>query len=107
MPKYRNGNFIQLNREVLHDECTLTWRAKWLYVVLSELEHRYTGEEETFFFRSQEDLARDTGMDVKTNLKYRKELEEKGWIKTWKMHWQNPETGKKSSKYTIAYRLLK
>ena len=107
MSKYKNTNFLQLNREALHDNCDLSWRAKWLYVVLSELEHRFTGTKIDYFFRSQEDLAKDTGMDIKINKKYRQELEQKNWIYTWQMHWKDPDTGKLSNKHITAYRLLK
>lgn len=107
MPKYKDGNFLQINRKALHDDCDLTWRAKWLYVVLSELEHRFTGTKTDFFFRSQKDLEKDTGMNAVTNRKYRKEFIEKGWLQTWKMHWKDTDTGKLSYKHTTAYRLLK
>lgn len=107
MPKYKSNNFLQLNREVLRDDCDLSRHAKWLYVVLSGLEHRLTGTKTDFFFRSQKDLSKDSDMDAVTNRKYRKELIEKGWLETWKMHWKDPETGKLSHKHTTAYRLLK
>jgi len=105
--KYKHTNFLQINREALHDNCDLSWRAKWLYVVLSELEHRFTGTKTDFFFRSQQDLEKDTGMQAKTNRKYREELVKKGWLQTWNMHRKDPETGKLSYKHTTAYRLLK
>jgi len=107
MAKYKAGNFLQLNREALHDDSDLSWRAKWLYTVLTELEHRFTGEKTDFFFRSQQDLASDTGMTQVTNRKYRHELIDKGWLETWVMHWKDPETGKLSYKHTVAYRLLR
>jgi len=107
MPKYRDGNFLQLNRAALNEDCNLSWRAKWLYAVLSELEHRFTNKKSDFFYRSQSELAKDTGMDPKTNKKYRRELEEKGWLETWKMHWEDPDTGKLSYKHITAYRFLK
>jgi hypothetical protein len=79
MSKYKDTNYVQVNREILHDFCDLRWRAKWLYIILSELEHRFTGAKADFFFRSQKDLSKDSGMKPHTNRKYRKELIDKGW----------------------------
>jgi len=108
MSKYNGVNpFVQLSRSIFHKDCKLSFRAKWLYTVLSELEHRYTGPKEDFFFRTQADLAKDTGMNPVSNRKYIKELVEYGYIKTWQMHWIDKETGKKSEKRVNAYRLLR
>ena len=107
MPKYQESPFVQLNRFIFHEDCSLSFRAKWLYTVLSELEHRYTGDKCDFFFRTQEDLSKDTGMTVKINIKYRQELIDKDWITTWPMHWIDKETKKKSEKHVTAYRLLR
>jgi len=106
MPKYNENPFIQLSRSIFHDDCKLSFRAKWLYTVLSELEHRYTGDKTDYFFRSQKDLSNDTGMTAKINIKYRQELIDNDYIQTWKMHWIDKETNKKSEKHVTAYRLL-
>lgn len=107
MPKYKTDPFIQLNRFIFHQDCNLSFRAKWLYTVLSELEHRYTGDKIDYFFRTQEDLSKDTGMSVKSNIKFRTELVENEWLYIWAMHWIDKETGKQSEKHVTAYRLLK
>jgi hypothetical protein len=107
MPKYKDSPFVQLNRFIFHEDCNLSFRAKWLYTVLSELEHRYTGDKCDFFFRPQDSLSNDTGMSIGTNRKARKELVEKEWIKTWNMHWRDKKTGKLSEKHVTAYKLLK
>jgi hypothetical protein len=106
MPKYNDTPFVQLSRSIFHEDCKLSFRAKWLYTVLSELEHRYTGDKCKFFFRSQKDLKNDTGMTIKINIKYRQELIDEGYIKTWPMHWIDKETEKKSEKHVTAYQLL-
>ena len=106
MPKYKTDPFIQLNRFIFHKNCNLSHKAKWLYTVLSELEHRYTGDKTDYFFRSQEDLAKDTGFSIGTNRKLRKELVENKWISTWNMHWIDKETKKLSEKHVKAYKLL-
>ena len=106
MPKERKEFFIPFPRQLFKEDTGLSWKSKWLYTVLCELEHRFTGKKKVdFFFRTQSDLSKDTGMTVNTNRKCRRELESKGWIQTWKMHWLDPETGKKSEKHTIAFRL--
>jgi hypothetical protein len=45
-------------------------------------------------------------MTPKQNKKCRDELQEKGYIETWKMHWVDKETGKRSEKHTTAFRVL-
>lgn len=108
MSKYNGSNpFIQLSRSIFHEDCKLNFRAKWLYTVLSELEHRYTGEKENYFFRTQKDLSDDTGMNPVTNRKYTKELIDSRYLQSWKMHWIDKKTGKKSEKHVRAYRILK
>jgi len=106
MPKYNESPFVQLSRSIFHKDCKLSFRAKWLYTVLSELEHRYTGDKTDFFYRTQSDLKDDTGMTVKINIKYRQELIDNDYIETWPMHWIDKKNGKLSEKHTTAYRLL-
>lgn len=105
--KYKGGNFLQLNREIFNGEYKdLSWQAKWLYTVLTELEHRFTGRKTDFFFRDSKSLEDDTGMTAKTIRKYRAELEKAGLITTWKMHWwMDDKHIKKSEKCVIAFRL--
>jgi hypothetical protein len=107
MPKYNDNPFVQLSRSIFHEDCKLSYKAKWLYCVLSELEHRYTGDKCDFFFRTQLDIKIDTGMDLRTIRKARKELIKFDYVETWQMFWTNPETKKKSEKHVTAYRLLK
>ena len=97
---------LQLNRFIFHEDCTLSWKAKWFYCVLHELEHRYTGPKQDFFFRDQSNLSNDTGMTVKMNIKCRKELVKKGFLETWKMHWIDKKTRKLSEKHVTAFRLI-
>ena len=108
MGKHNNVNFLQLNREIFNGRyAELHYLAKWLYAVLTELEHRYTGIKEDFFFRATQDLEKDTGMSGKTIRKYRKQLIDAGLLQTWQMHWVNPETKKKSEKSVTAFRVLR
>lgn len=103
--KYKDGNFIQVNREIF--KYKISWQAKWLYIVLTELEHRYTdgwGHKDSFY-RSSEDLEADTGMTANTIRKYRKELERAGLIRSWKLHSEDKE-GRKSRGYVMAFEIL-
>ena len=108
MSKYQQGHFIQVPRSLFSDErfMQLSDSSKWLFIVLKELEHRYTGQGEDFFFRSNEDLAADCGWSLRKFNRIKQELITSGLIQTWYTHWQNSETGKKSEKHISAYRLL-
>ena len=49
--KHGNSNYLQLSRSIFTEKYkTLSINAKWLFVVLNELEQRYTGDEKDFFF---------------------------------------------------------
>ena len=104
--KRKNGNYLHLSRGLFNDEKFqgLSIYAKWLYVVLNELEHKYSGDKVDFFFRSNEDLAKDAGLKLSTLKKAKAEL--KGIVQSWQMHWLDTETGKKSEKHVTAYRIL-
>lgn len=106
--KHNNKYFLQLSRELFKDKYKdLSIKAKWLFVVLNELEQRYSGENEDFFYRSNDDLAKDAGMSLRTFKRVKKELENTDLIETWLIHWIDPKTGKKSKKKITAYRILK
>lgn len=81
MAKYNNKHFLQLPRAIFTDKYKdLSNGAKWLYVVLNELEQRYTSGRQNgkgYFYRSDKELANDAGMCEKTLRKYKKELKEK------------------------------
>ena len=68
--KRKDRFFLQLSRKLFHDPefQKLSINAKWLYVVLNELEHRFSGNKEDFFFRSNNDLAKDAGFSLPTLL---------------------------------------
>lgn len=108
MSKYQQGYFLQIPRSLFTDErfITLSDEAKWLFFVLKEDEHRFTGEGENFFFRTNADLARDCGWHIKKLERIKPEILSSGLVQTWKMHWIDPNTGKKSEKHVTAYRIL-
>jgi hypothetical protein len=107
MSKYQQGHFIQIPRSLFSDErfLRLSDGAKWLFIFLKELEHRYTGEQEDFFFRSNDDLAEDLGWSRSKVIRTKQELINADIIQTWPMHWIDKETGKKSEKHVTAYRI--
>lgn len=107
MAKRKEGFYIQLKRELFTEEyLSLSINAKWLYVVLNELEHKYTGDKCDFFFRSNEDLAKDSGMSLATFKRAKKELLDTDLVQHWQMHFIDPNTGKKSEKKVSACRIL-
>lgn len=81
MAKYNNKHFLQLPRAIFTDKYKdLSNGAKWLYVVLNELEQQFTSGKQNgknYFYRADRDLADDAGMSEKTLRKYKKELKEK------------------------------
>lgn len=104
--KFHNKHFIQLSRDIFADEYkTLSINAKWLFVVLNELEHRFTGEKQDFFIRSNEQLSKDTGMSLSTLKRAKSELLKTGLVKTWKCHYVSNDTGKKSEVHYTAYKI--
>lgn len=106
--KYNNNNFLQLSRKLFtEDYINLSINAKWLFVVLNELEHRYTGKKEDFFTRSDSQLSVDTGLSLSTLKRAKSELKKTDLIQTWKCHFINNDTGKMSKVYYTAYRILK
>lgn len=107
MSKYQSGYFIQLPRSLFKNErfMGLSDSAKWLFMVLKEDEHRYTGEGENFFYRSNVDLAEDCGWNIKKLERIKPEVLSSGLVETWMMHWTK-ENGKLSETHVTAYRIL-
>jgi len=106
MPKYKTDPFTQVSRSIFLEDCKLSYKAKWFYIVLCELEHRYTGRKTLWFFRTQDNLKKDTGMSIKLIRRCKNELVDCGILKTGKMHWVDKDTGKKSEKHVTTFTLL-
>lgn len=107
--KYGNKNYMQLSRRIFNDPkySVLSNGAKWLFVVLNELEQQFCSSEVDFFYRSDADLATDAGIGI-TKLKNDKaELKKTDLIYTWQMHWRTEKTNKCSEKHITAYRILR
>lgn len=107
--KHGNGHFLQLTRDLFREPyCWMSNNARWLFVVLNELEQRFTGPNTDFFFRADEDLAKDAGFSIATLKRAKKELlQYTDLVQSWQAHYENPATGKLSTKHVTAYRILK
>jgi DNA-binding Lrp family transcriptional regulator len=75
-------------------------------VVLIELEHRFTGPEIDWFYRSIEDLSKDSGLSRPTVIKGLKTLNAIGLIETFQEHFNNRDTGKRSEKHIAVITIL-
>lgn len=103
--KYGNTFYMQVSREIFTEKyADLSANAKWLFVVLNELEQRYTGKNEDFFFRSNNDLARDSGLKLTALKAAKAELVKTDLIQSWQTHFRSKD-GKLSEKHFTAYRI--
>lgn len=104
--KYGNDYYLQLSRHLFADKYKdLSINAKWLYVVLNELEQRYTGKNRNWFYRTDIQLAEDAGMSEKTLKRAKAELKDSGLVNITIVHLEDEETGKKSKKKVTAYEI--
>jgi len=105
--KHHNTHFLQLSRKLFTEEFeSLPYQSKWIFTVMNELEQRFTGKGEDFFYRSDLDLSEDCGLSERTIRRYKKPLIELGLVQHWNMHFINSETKKKSEHKISAYRIL-
>jgi hypothetical protein len=106
MSKYKSGYFLQFPRDAFKLLFGAKLTTKWLYTVLLELEHRYTSNNEDFFYHSIPDIMRDSELGRNSVIDGLKDLEERGLLKKWQMHWKDTKTGKKSERHITAIRLI-
>ena len=110
--KYNNTYYLQLSRLLFNEEPykSLSINAKWLYVTLKELEQRYTNGDTNWLYRTNEELAADMGVSVRTLIRAKAELAETDLVKLGVMHWVankgTPEE-KRSEKHITTYTILK
>lgn len=108
--KRKISNFCQVYNEAIkklnRQNRKVPYSTRWLYIHLNFLEHRLSGENEDFFFRSIEDLQRDIKMGRRQVIDGIKRLEQLKLIKTWQMHWVDRRTGEKSEKHITAFKIL-
>ena len=91
--KHGNSNYLQLSRSIFTEKYkTLSNNAKWLFVVLNELEQRYT---------------EDCGFSLAGLKRAKAELLKTDLVQTWQSHFVDSETGVKSSVHVTCYRVRK
>lgn len=100
--KYKDGNYIQLSREIFDEEYKyMSDASKWLYCYLSEMEHRHTGNDKHWFYRTDSDIANDLNWSVSKVQRTKKELFDYGFIKIMKTR------SKTSTRHLTAYEIIK
>lgn len=103
-----HGNFAKLYKGIIKPKYKeLNTSAKWLYCTLTILENTYFDKKVQGFFRTDEQLAEDTGMGVATVKRAKKELEKAGLINIKYVRWINKETGKQSTFRRTLYKINK
>lgn len=110
--KTGNTYYLQLSRHIFNTEPykSMSQNAKWLYVVLKELEQRYVASNSKsnrdYFLRSDKDLASDACMSLTTLKRAKSELCRTDLIETWQAHYIIDSKTKKLTEYhTTAYRI--
>lgn len=106
--KHGNTYYLELGRSIFNEHAydELPMYSRWIFTVMNELEQKYTGKKEDYFFRSDEDLAKDCGLSIRTVQRYKKPLIDLKYIQHWNTHFIDKD-GKKSEKKISAYRILK
>ena len=74
----KDNNFIKINRLIFQEPyCSqLSYHAKWLYIVLKDLEFRLCEFDSNKFTRTDKELMGDTGLSEKTLKKCKNELKQ-------------------------------
>lgn len=105
--KYNNDFYLQLSRHLFDDKyINLSVSAKWLFVVLNELEQRYCSRDKNYFYRTDSDLAEDSGLSLSTVKRAKKELIDAGLIKCNLSPFVSELTNKKSKMHVTVYEIL-
>ena len=106
--KYENRFYMQLSREIFTEKYSeMSKNAKWLFVVLNELEQRYCNKNSQFFLRTDTQLCEDTGLSINTLKKAKAELKRyPELVKISRGHWHYTETGKSSIQQPTRYQIM-
>lgn len=79
-----------------------------LFFWLNELEQRYTSDNKTYFFRTDEQLANDLHWNIKTLKAAKAELKKTNLVRFSRVRWYRDESHKKlSEKYVTGYTIMK
>ena len=104
--KHHNDFYLQLTRELFTDKYRdISHGAKWLFVVLNDLEQRYTDNDVDYFFRTDAELADDAGLSLSTVKRYKAELKRSGLVEIWTTHLIG-QRGIRTERQRTCYRLL-
>jgi hypothetical protein len=100
---------MELSRLPFHTEPykSLSNNAKLLFVILNELEQRYGIAGTDWFYHSNEDLARELNVTLKTFKKAKAELLKTDLVKTTLIPFSKADTGKKTTYHVTAWKILK
>ena len=105
--KYQTDDFIQIPRYIFRDInfLNLSAGAKAMYLILKELEHQYTNENNSIFFKSDAAISKMLNVSDKTVRKYKKELVNAGLIVKIVSKIPNID-GSKSEQSITCYRII-
>lgn len=94
--KYKDENYCQIWNNAIEKlnktNHKIPYSARWLYIHLNFLEHRFTGKGVNHFYRSIEDLRQDTQIGRRQIINGIKILKEIGLIETWQDYFVNEKT---------------
>jgi hypothetical protein len=106
MAKYKVGHFIQVDRSIFQNPAftTLSPQSKWLYICITELEHRFTSghKRNETFYHADADLSALSGIPLRSFKRYKKELTASGFVTTTK---RKTSSGKVITVYEICRRI--
>ena len=110
--KYGNRFYMQVSRAICDEEHTknLSVGARYLFITLNELEQRFCGRSgNDHFLRSDQQLAEDMNVSVRSIKKYKAELREyaSDLVFMSKGRYVDRETKKKSEQEYTCYRILR
>ena len=104
--KNNNTVYAQISRAIWNYD--ISDKAKLLFFWLNELEQRYTGPKQDYFYRSDEQLAEDLNWNIKTVKMAKAELKETDLIKICRVRWiTNKESHKRSTYWVTGYIITK
>jgi len=106
--KHGNKYYLELTRSIFTEKYKdLSNNAKWVFVVLNELEQKFTDDKtEDYFYCSDKELAEACNLGLSTLKKAKAELSKTDLIQIWQGHFKL-ENGKKSEKHFTYYRIRK
>lgn len=103
--KTGNTHYMEVPRDVWN--WNLSNKALVLYFWLNELEQKYTNGNKKYFFRSDEDLAKDLHWNIKTIKEAKAELKGTDLVDISYVHWWLDDSHTKLSKRKVTSYTLK